>query len=105
AKDNAEFEEDLVGEFGGIGIQVETRQNRVIVIAPLAGTPGERAGIQRGDEIVSIDGKPVDTTGSSDNVVGRLRGKPKTPVVVGLFRPSTQQTLSLTLIREVIQIT
>ncbi|HUR60392.1 MAG TPA: S41 family peptidase [Opitutaceae bacterium] len=105
AKDNKEFEEDLTGEFGGIGIQVETRQNRVIVIAPLAGTPGERAGIQRGDEIVSIDGKPVDTTGNSDNVVGRLRGKPKTPVVVGLFRPSTQKTLTLTLVREVIQIT
>ncbi len=105
AKLNQEFEEDLIGEFGGIGIQVETRQNRVIVIAPLAGTPGERAGIRRGDEIVSIDGKAVDTTGNTDGVVGRLRGKPKTSVVVGLFRPSTQQTLTLTLIREVIQIT
>ena len=105
AKDNKEFEEDLTGEFGGIGIQVETRQNRVVVIAPLAGTPGERAGIQRGDEIVSIDGKPVDPSGvSGDSVVGRLRGKPKTSVIVGLFRPSTKQTLTLTLVREVIQI-
>ena len=42
AKDNEEFEEDLVGEFGGIGIQVETRQGKAVVIAPLAGTPGER---------------------------------------------------------------
>jgi carboxyl-terminal processing protease len=102
---NQEFEEDLSGEFGGIGIQVETRQNRVVVIAPLAGTPGERAGIQRGDEIVSIDGKPVEVTASNDGVVGRLRGKPKTKVTVGLFRPATQQTLTLTLVREVIQIT
>ena len=105
AKDNREFEEDLTGEFGGIGIQVETRQNRVIVIAPLAGSPGERAGIQRGDEIVSIDGKAVETSGNTDGVVGRLRGKPKTRVVVGLFRPSTQQTLTLSLMREVIQVT
>jgi carboxyl-terminal processing protease len=103
-KDNEEFEEDLTGEFGGVGIQVETRQNRVVVIAPLAGTPGERAGIQRGDEIVSIDGKAVEPGGNSDVIVSRLRGKPKTRVLVGLFRPATQETLNLTLTREVIKI-
>jgi carboxyl-terminal processing protease len=103
-KDNEEFEEDLTGEFGGVGIQVETRQNRIVVIAPLAGTPSERAGIQRGDEIVSIDGKAVESTGNIDGIVGRLRGKPKTKVLVGLFRPSTQETLNLTLVREVIKI-
>src|SRR3954463_1998379 len=75
AKDNQEFEEDLVGEFGGIGVQVETRDNRVIVIAPLAGTPGERAGIQRGDEIVSIDGKTIEGSSSADAIIERLRGK------------------------------
>src|SRR5688572_16090205 len=103
-KDNEEFEEDLTGEFGGVGIQVETRQNRIVVIAPLAGTPSERAGIQRGDEIVSIDGKPVETTGNIDGIVSRLRGKPKTRVLVGLFRPSTQETLNLTVVREIIRI-
>src|SRR3954469_21049208 len=102
-KDNEEFEEDLTGEFGGVGVQVETRNNRIVVIAPLAGTPSERAGIQRGDEIVSIDGKPVDTS-SSDSIVTRLRGKPKTKVLVGLFRPSTQQTMNLTLVREIIRV-
>ncbi|MGH7959675.1 MAG: S41 family peptidase, partial [Opitutaceae bacterium] len=103
-KDNQEFEEDLTGEFGGVGIQVETRQNRIVVIAPLAGTPSERAGIQRGDEIVSIDGKPVDTSGNGDEIISRLRGQPRTRVLLGLFRPSTQDTLSLTLVREIIKI-
>jgi carboxyl-terminal processing protease len=103
-KDNEEFEEDLTGEFGGVGIQVETRQNRIVVIAPLAGTPSERAGIQRGDEIVSIDGKAVETSGNIDGIVSRLRGKPKTKVLVGFFRPSTQETMNLTLVREIIKI-
>jgi carboxyl-terminal processing protease len=103
-KDNEEFEEDLTGEFGGVGIQVETRNNRIVVIAPLAGSPSERAGIQRGDEIVSIDGKSVESLGNSDGIVGKLRGKPKTKVLVGLFRPSTQATLNLTLVREIIKI-
>lgn len=104
ASDNRNFEEDITGEFGGVGIQVETRQNRVVVIAALADTPSERAGIQRGDEIVSIDGKPIDTGSNIDGIISRLRGKPKTKVLVGLFRPSTQQTLNLTIVREIIKV-
>jgi carboxyl-terminal processing protease len=103
-KDNAEFEEDLTGEFGGVGVQVETRNNRIVVIAPLVGGPSERAGIQRGDEIVSIDGKPVETSGDVDGIVSQLRGKPRTRVTVGLFRPAKQQTLTVTLVREIIKI-
>lgn len=103
-KDNEEFEEDLTGEFGGVGVRVETRNNRVVVIAPLAGGPSERAGVQRGDEVVSIDGKPVEITGNVDGIVSQLRGKPKTRVTVGLFRPSTQKTLTVSLVREIIKI-
>jgi carboxyl-terminal processing protease len=104
ARDNRAFEEDISGEFGGVGIQVESRQNRIVVIAALADTPSERAGLRRGDEIVSIDGKPVDAGASIDGIVGRLRGKPRTKVLVGIFRPSTQEALNLTIIREVIRI-
>ena len=103
AKDNKEFEEDLTGEFGGIGIEVETRQGKAIVIAPIAGTPGARAGIQRGDEIVTIDGKPVDGSSSSDGIVSQLRGKAKTKVTVGLYRASSQRHFDLTLVREMIK--
>lgn len=104
SKDNKELEEDLSGEFGGIGIQVETRANKVVVIAPIAGTPGERAGILRGDEIVSIDGKLVERDGTREDVVGRLRGPPKTKVAVGLYRPSTKAKIDLTLVRELIKV-
>lgn len=103
-KDHEEFEEDLSGEFGGVGIQVETRQSRIVVIAPLAGTPSERAGVQRGDEIVTIDGKPVEAGGNLDHVVSRLRGRPKTRVQVGFYRPATQQTLNMDLVREIIKV-
>lgn len=104
AKDNEEFEEELTGEFGGVGLQVETRQNRIVVIASLAGTPSERAGVRRGDEIVSIDGKPLEGSTNVDAIAGRLRGKPKTTVRMGVFRPVTKETLNLTLVREIIRI-
>ncbi|MBC7365686.1 MAG: S41 family peptidase [Undibacterium sp.] len=102
-KDTREFEEELTGEFGGIGIQVETRGGRVLVIAPIAGTPGDRAGIRRGDEIVSIDGKSLASGTVIDAVVGRLRGKPQTKVSLGLQRPNNSQQIDLTLVREVIK--
>jgi carboxyl-terminal processing protease len=104
AKDNEEFEEELTGEFGGVGLQVETRRNRIVVIASLAGTPSERAGVRRGDEIVSIDGKPLEGSTNVDAIAGRLRGKPRTTVRMGVFRPVTKETLNLTLVREIIRI-
>lgn len=104
AKDRARFEEDITGEFGGVGVQVELRRNRVVVIAPIAGGPSERAGVQRGDEIVSADGESVGGGAPLDAVVRRLRGRPKTQVEMGVFRPSTEESLTFTLVREVIKV-
>lgn len=102
-KDNKSFEEELTGEFGGIGIQVESRGGRVLVIAPIADTPGERAGIRRGDEIASIDGKNLELGTSIDEVVGRLRGKPETKVLIGLRRGGETKQIDFTLVREIIK--
>ena len=45
-KENEEFKQDLGGEFEGIGAQLGLKENRIIVIAPLKGTPAERSGIK-----------------------------------------------------------
>ncbi len=103
AKDFSELEEDMNAEFGGVGIQVEMRNGRVVVIAPIANTPSDRAGILRGDEIVSVDGQGMDNVPMND-VIGRLRGKPKTLVTVKFFRPSTKKEFEVGLVREVIKI-
>jgi len=104
AKDNAELEEDLSGEFGGVGIQVEVRSGKIVVIEPMPGTPADRAGIRRGDEITSIDGHPVAGTTAMDAVVDRLRGKPHTRVALVLNRPRENRRLALTLEREIIKV-
>ncbi len=96
-----EVEEEMSGKFGGIGIRVEVKDKRIVVIAPIAGTPGERAGIQRGDEIQRIDDKPVTEL---DTVIEELRGAPKSQVTLTLFRPSTGATINATLTREIIKV-
>ena len=98
-----ELREEMDGKFGGIGVQVERRDSKVIVIAPIADTPGERAGIQRGDEITKVDGQSLEKIGM-DKIIERLRGKPGTKVSVTLFRPAKKITIDLTLTREVIKV-
>jgi len=104
------FEEELDGDFGGIGVQVELRRGRVVVIAPIAGTPGERAGLRRGDEILRVDGHEIGggqtSSGSStmDEALRRLRGKPKTPVRVSIWRPATEEELDLEIVRDRIEV-
>jgi len=103
ARDYRSLQEDMSNEFGGIGVQVEMRNKRVVVIAPISGTPGERAGILRGDEIVSVDGQDLEGV-SMDDVISRLRGRPRTEVTVGFHRPDTGKDFTLTLTREVIKL-
>src|ERR1700678_1626107 len=50
------FENDTEGAFGGIGVEVEERRDQLMVLAPIEGSPADRAGIRAGDAIVSIDG-------------------------------------------------
>jgi carboxyl-terminal processing protease len=104
SEDYAELEEQLSGDFSGIGIQVELRKGRVVVIAPIANSPGERAGIQRGDEIIGVDGKKLEESNSMESVIDRLRGKPRTKVTIDLLRPSNGRTFQLTLKREIIKL-
>jgi len=104
ANEFGEFEDDLDGDFCGIGVRVELRGGKIIIIAPMAGTPAERAGILRGDEIVSVDGRPVGVKAPMDDAIKWLRGKPRSQVVVGIHRPAPDKQMEFTLLREVIKV-
>lgn len=67
------------GFFGGIGVVVGKKDNNFVVIAPLEGTPGEKAGIKAGEKIVQVDGKK--TAGMQlEDVVAMIRGTQGTEV-------------------------
>ncbi len=103
ARDYKKLEEDISNEFGGIGVQVELRKGKVVVIAPIAGTPGAKAGIRRGDIFVSVEGQKLEKP-VLDEVIGRLRGKPGTKVRIGFTRPSTATDFEVTVTRERIKV-
>lgn len=98
ADDYKQTEEEMTNAFGGVGIQVELRDNQIVIITPIAGTPAERAGLRRGDRLVKIDGKPIEHP-TIEKTVKLVRGEPDTTVTVTVFRPSSKQTLDFSLKR------
>ena len=95
--------ETTEGEFGGLGIIVSTKDDILTVVSPIDGTPGSRAGLQAGDQIVKIEGKP--TTGMTPgDAVKLLRGKPGTQVTITVHRPSTDATNDYTIERDIIPV-
>jgi carboxyl-terminal processing protease len=96
--DLGHFKTSVENQFGGIGIQIDlTRDGRIVVVSPLVGSPAYRAGIQPGDLIVEIEGKPTEEIHTVDDAVTKLKGEPGTKVALTTLRPSTgeRQTLAI----------
>jgi carboxyl-terminal processing protease len=99
----ASFEEGARGSYEGIGVELQRQPDGTLrVIAPIDGTPADRAGIEPGDVIVAIDGKPfkIDEGDSS----APLRGEPGTQVVLTILRKGRDKPLEITVMRETIRI-
>ncbi len=80
-----EFRSSLNGEFSGIGIEIGIRNNQLVVIAPITGTPADRAGLRAGDKILAIDSE--DTTDMNlQTAVSSIRGDEGTDVVLSIGR-------------------
>ncbi len=101
AQDFAIFQADTEGRFGGIGVEVDFEDGRVTVIAPVEGSPADRAGIRPGDRIVSIDGQPVRGR-RPDALVKQMRGEVGTEVELTIRRDGEDSPLQLRMRREVI---
>jgi carboxyl-terminal processing protease len=94
---------EMEGEYGGLGIYITTRDGRTTVIAPIEGTPADRAGIKPLDEIIRVDDKHVFGM-SSDEVVKLLRGPAGKPVRIWVRRKNVDKILQFSIVREIIKI-
>jgi len=90
--------EVTTGNYGGLGIQIEYRDNAIVVIAPLPDTPAERAGIQTGDRIVQVDSQST-ATWNQDLAVKNLRGPVGSQVSLKVQRPGVPDPITFQLTR------
>jgi carboxyl-terminal processing protease len=97
----ARLNESTSGNYAGLGVEVDLRDGWLVVVAPLPGGPAEHAGIQPGDRIIEIAGKP--TKGWTNEEASKLlRGKPGTMVTLKVERPGITEALEFSLQRTTI---
>jgi carboxyl-terminal processing protease len=89
------------GEYGGLGLEIQSEDGAVKVISPIDGTPAARAGIKPADYILAVDGQNILGESVSD-AVKAMRGKPGEPVTLTIGREGSQP-FDVKLVREIIQ--
>ena len=98
-----EMQVETKGEFGGVGIQIGVKENRLAVIAPIDGTPAQRAGIKAGDYITKVNEESTKDLSLMD-AVQKMRGPKGTKVNLTIQRDGTADPLQFTLVRDTIKI-
>lgn len=99
----ARLTESTTGRYQGIGVELDVRDGWVTVVAPLPGTPAEQAGVQGGDRIVAIGGKPTEGW-APEEALRALRGAPGTVVSFVVERAGVDEPVPFSVMRREIQL-
>ncbi len=103
-KEVKEFNDEIEGEFEGIGAEVGIKQGVLTIIAPLQDSPAEKAGLRAGDKVLKVDGESTAEM-SIDEAVSKMRGKKGTEVKLTIFRNNgDDKTKEITVVRDVIKV-
>lgn len=97
------FRNDLFGKLEGIGAEIGRRNGVPTIIAPLSGSPAEKAGLKSGDKIVAVDSEYTDNM-SLDAVVLKIRGKKGTEVKLTILSPNEKDPREVKIIRDEIEV-
>ena len=101
--ENKKFEEDISGSFEGIGAELGIKNGILTIVAPLQGSPAEKAGLRSGDKIIKIDGV-VAAEMSIEEAVNHIRGAKGTKVLLTVFREGDSDTQEISVARDTISV-
>ncbi len=96
-----EVEEEMRGNFSGIGVQFSIQDDTVRVVEVISGGPSSKVGILPGDRIISVNDSVIAGPGINNNTVLKLlRGERNTKVIVGISRKNTPKIMEFEIIRD-----
>lgn len=102
-KQNTNFKDGLAGQFSGIGAELGTRDKQIIVIAPLAGSPAEKAGIKAGDAILKVNAEST-IEWTLPATVEKIRGPKGTSVTLTILHKDSEKPLDVKIVRDTITV-
>jgi carboxyl-terminal processing protease len=91
------------GHYSGVGIEVAERDGRIVIVAPIAGSPAERAGLRAGDVLVEVDGQAI-PPGGIDTAIELMRGYVGSAVRLAVGREGEPEPLRFELERSDVQV-
>jgi carboxyl-terminal processing protease len=101
--DAQKFEEDVKGNFGGIGAEIGIRDDQLVVVAPLEGNPAEKMGLKAGDKILKVDDEFTNKM-TVDEAVKVIRGEKGTEVTLLIMREGWEEAREFTITRDLIKV-
>lgn len=102
ASEYEEMQQEYEGHYGGIGIVITMRDNKLTIVSPIKNTPGKRAGLRAGDIITAIDGKETAEM-SQMKAVDMMRGEEGTDVTLTIDR-GDEEPFDVEITREDIEV-
>ena len=102
-EDSQKFTEDVRGRFSGVGMEIAIREEKLVVVAPLAGSPAEEAGIKAGDSITKIDGEETADL-SIEEAVKKIRGPKGSTVILSVLRKGLSNSIDISVVRDDIEV-
>lgn len=102
-EESKSFEEEISGSFEGVGMEVSIKDGIITVVAPLKGSPAQKAGILPGDKLIYIDDTP--TIGLSiDESIKLIKGPKGSTVRLSVMREGKEEPVVVSVVRDVIRI-
>jgi len=101
--DSKKFNESAEGVFEGIGAEIDKRNGQILIVAPLEGTPAQKAGLRAGDKILKIDDKTTDNM-TTEEAVTLIRGPKDTEVTLTILREGWEKSQEFTIKRTLITV-
>lgn len=100
---NSNFQQQLAGQFTGIGAELGQKDKQIIVIAPLAGSPAEKSGIKAGDGIMKVDGEST-ASWTLQQTVDKIRGPKGSKVILTIIHEGEKTAKDISINRDVITV-